>query len=97
MNATQRRDASNLGIWRIVLWAALAAIIICPLVAMQFTNEVRWDLADFAAAAVLLLSLGAVVELAFFASQRSRTRAIMIGIPFAAIMTIWAEAAVGIF
>lgn len=96
MNVTQHRDASNLGIWRIVLWAVLAAIIICPLVAMQFTDEVRWDLADFAAATGLLLSLGAFVELAFFVSQRSRTRAIMIGIPFVAIITIWAEAAVGI-
>lgn len=97
MNATRHRDAGDLGIWRIVLWVVLTAIAICPLVAMQFTDEVRWDPADFAAAAVLLVSLGAVVELAFFASQRSRTRAIMIGVPFAAIITVWAEAAVGIF
>ena len=94
MSATRRRDAA---IWHIVLWAALAALFICPIVAMQFTDEVRWDLADFAASATLLLSLGIVVELSFLASQRTRTRAIMIGIPFAAVITIWAEAAIGIF
>ncbi len=94
MNATQRRDAA---IWHIVLWAALAAVFISPMVAMQFTDQVRWDLADFAPSATLLLSLGIVVELSFLATQRSRTRAIMIGIPFAAIIMIWAEAAVGIF
>jgi hypothetical protein len=94
MNATQRRDAA---IWHIVLWAALAAVFTSPMVAMQFTDQVRWDLADFAASATLLLSLGIVVELSFLASQRSRTRAIMIGIPFAAIIMIWVEAAVGIF
>jgi hypothetical protein len=86
-----------MGAWRYAMWVALAAALICPLVAMQFTNEVRWDSADFAAAAVLLAGLGAAVELAFGLSKRSRTGAVAIGMSLMTFMLIWADAAVGVF
>ena len=41
-------------IWRVALWGSFLAILIAPLVAMQFTGEVHWTPFDFAVAAVLL-------------------------------------------
>jgi nitrate/nitrite transporter NarK len=37
-------------------------LLLIPLVAMQFTNEVNWTLSDFVVAAVLLLGTGLVCE-----------------------------------
>jgi len=59
-------DAVAVPRWRFPFWGVLAALLICPLVVMGFTNEVRWDLADFVAAAALLTSFGIAVEAAFF-------------------------------
>ena len=42
----------------------VALILSLPLVAMQFTDEVVWSLADFVLAAVLLATLGVALELA---------------------------------
>ena len=71
MTAVQRQYAGKLGAWRLVLWAGLVSVLVCPLVAMQVTTEVRWDRADFAAAAALLAGLVAAVELAFLLSRRT--------------------------
>ena len=43
---------------------AVAFILILPLVAMQFTDEVVWDLADFIVAGALLVGTGLTFELA---------------------------------
>jgi hypothetical protein len=64
---------------------------------MRFTNEVRWDLADFIAAAALLTSFGIAVEAAFFLLRKSSTRAVVIGASLTTVSLIWAHAAVGIF
>ena len=90
-------DAVAVPRWRFPFWGVLAALLICPLVVMGFTNEVRWDLADFVAAAALLTSFGIAVEAAFFSTQKSSTRAVVIGASLAAVSLIWAHAAVGIF
>ena len=50
--------AKRIPFWRLALWGAICAIVLTPLVAMQFTNEVKWDAADFAFA-ILLLGAGA--------------------------------------
>jgi hypothetical protein len=42
----------------------VASILSLPLLAMQFTDQVVWSLADFVVAGVLLATLGVVVELA---------------------------------
>ena len=34
-------------IWRIIGWGSAVALILTPLVAMQFTSEVNWDETDF--------------------------------------------------
>lgn len=55
--------------WRMVGWGAAAFMLLLPLVAMQFTNEVRWTLSDFVFAAVLIGAVGVIFELTVRASS----------------------------
>lgn len=72
---TMRRERSiGLGSWRVAVWRSAMVLLILPFVAMHFTNEVQWDAADFAAAALLLFGIGAVTELACFVTQRPLAR-----------------------
>ena len=60
-------------LWRGVrwlLWAGLAALLLLPLIAMQFTREVAWDAADFAFAGVLLIGAGLIFELAAWRTKK---------------------------
>lgn len=97
MTAIFQQHAGPLGTWRYVLWTALAGILLCPLVASQFTEEVQWGAADYAAGALLLAGLGIAVELAFSLRPRKRDRVLAIGMALTAVLLIWADAAVGIF
>jgi hypothetical protein len=64
---------------------------------MRFTDEVRWDQADFVAAAALLIALGIVFELASLLVHRTLTRVSVIVVSSVIVMLIWADAAVGVF
>lgn len=76
---------------------AVAFLLVIPLIAMQFTNEVQWTLLDFVVAGILLLGTGLVIE---FVLRRVRNRKYkfgLIGIILFLLFLIWAELAVGIF
>ncbi len=83
---------------RFFIWIALTTglLLLVPLVAMQFTNEVNWDITDFVVMGFLLFSTG---NLAAWASRgASRGRKAVIGvISLAAFLYVWAELAVGVF
>lgn len=82
--------------WRAFVWAGIAMVLLVPLVAMQFTDQVRWTEFDFAVAASLLVGALAIYELAsrFLRSRRSRA---LVGSGLAMlVLLIWAEGAVGI-
>ena len=55
--AGQARDGRRVNPWRIAGWGLALALLATPLVAMQFTDEVRWGPLDFAVAGVLLVAL----------------------------------------
>jgi hypothetical protein len=80
----------------IVIVLVTALILLVPLLAMQFTDEVAWDLFDFAAAGALLLGTGVMYEIAARKVSNNRYRT-AIGVALAvALLLVWAELAVGI-
>lgn len=74
-----------------------ATILLIPLVAMQFTNEVLWTVHDFIAAGILLLGAG-FLYVALGRMVRNARYRIAGGIALAlAFLLVWVELAVGIF
>lgn len=71
-------------------------ILIAPLLAMLFTNEVNWNWFDFAVMGILLLCIGLIFELVTTRAN-AKYRPIIAIVLVAAILLIWAELAVGIF
>ena len=86
------------GTKRIVLiLLATALILLVPLVAMQFTDEVKWDRFDFVVAGGLLLGTGLLYEVAARTLSNPRHRAIAGAGLLMLLLLVWAELAVGIF
>jgi hypothetical protein len=82
---------------RLSVWAAVVALILMvPLMAMQFTEEVNWDLFDFAFMGALLFGTGLTYELIARKSGNIAYRA-AVGVALAAaFFLVWINAAVGI-
>ncbi|MBT8078768.1 MAG: hypothetical protein KJO31_09315 [Gammaproteobacteria bacterium] len=78
-------------------WVALGAclVLLVPLIAMQFTDEVRWDTADFLVMGILLLGTGSLFVLVSRKVPRRRRAAVAIAFA-AAFLYVWAELAVGL-
>ena len=73
-----------------------AMLLLIPLIAMQFTDEVNWTLFDFVAAGVLLFSTGIMCELAIRKINNPKYRIAACAFLLALLLLIWAELAVGI-
>ncbi len=73
-----------------------AAMLMVPLVAMQFTREVNWTAGDFVAAAVLLAGMGMLVEVAAARLCTRRARLTAVAVIALGFALVWAELAVGI-
>ncbi|MEO6218654.1 MAG: hypothetical protein ABIO86_21690 [Sphingomonas sp.] len=70
--------------------------MLVPLIAMQFTSEVAWDLADFVFLGTLLLGIGGAYE---FLARKTGSIAyrLAVGLTLAGIFfLVWLNAAVGI-
>jgi hypothetical protein len=81
----------------IAILSSVLIILLIPFVAMQFTNEVKWNLADFIIMGILLVVTGLICELAFRRVKSLTNRIIIFGIVLFALFLTWAELAVGIF
>ena len=84
---------------KILVWIILAVAVLLsiPLIAMQFTSEVNWDITDFIVMGILLLCTGFVCELVLRRVKTARNRIIICGVVLFAFLLVWAELAVGIF
>jgi uncharacterized membrane protein YfcA len=76
---------------------AVALLLLIPLIAMQFTEEVNWNLFDFVVAGALLLGTGFVGELVIRKVEKTQYRIILGIVLLVALLLVWAELAVGIF
>ena len=90
--AADGADAS----WRIAPWVIAALILLLPLVAMQFTDEVVWDETDFVVIGAMLFGACGACELAARMTGNIAYRAAVGVAVVAAFILIWMNLAVGI-
>lgn len=81
----------------IIILSVVGVLLLIPLIAMQFTNEVDWKLADFIIMGVLLSGTGLLCELVLRKVKRLEYRLLICGALLFALFLVWAELAVGIF
>ncbi len=72
-------------------------LLIIPLIAMQFTNQVNWTPSDFIVAAILLLSTGFAIDFVIKKVRTKKYRITLSAIIVVMLLLVWAELAVGIF
>ena len=85
----------NKRLYTILLTAT--ALLLIPLIAMQFSTEVNWELADFLVMGALLLGTGVAIELVLRKIKSKKSRIILVAIVIVLLLLVWAELAVGIF
>lgn len=79
-----------------IILIAIAILLLLPIVAMQFTNEVNWTLFDFVVLALLLLGTGLVGELVLRKVKNQTGRIVLCVAVLLVFFLIWAELAVGL-
>ncbi len=89
------KSGSHGGHWRIILWSGAALLLLLPLIAMQFTDEVNWTPGDFLVAGALLLGVGITYELVARTTRNTAYRTAA-GVALAAVLIlVWVNGAVG--
>ncbi|MBL1233132.1 MAG: hypothetical protein CMD31_01560 [Flavobacteriales bacterium] len=76
---------------------AVPILLMIPLIAMQFTDEVKWSLSDFIIMGILLLGTGLICELVIRSVKNSTYRIALCIFVLFMLFLIWAELAVGVF
>lgn len=79
------------------MWMMIILLLLLPMVAMQFTSEVQWDKADFAAAALLLGGGGLAYEVGSRLLRTTTHRLLLGALLLLVAGLIWADGAVGVF
>lgn len=93
--ASNPAGSRRFNIWRIIGWGGAVALILTPLVAMQFTAEVNWDETDFILAALIFGIVGGLIEVAVRKSANWYFRFGSMCAVLAGFMVIWSNLAVG--
>ena len=81
----------------IIIISVVALLLLIPLIAMQFTNEVRWAVFDFIIAGFLLIGTGLSCNFVIQKVKNTKFRIAICLAILALLFLIWAELAVGIF
>jgi len=80
-----------------IILGTVALLLLVPAVAMRFTDEVDWSMADLLIAGTLLLSAGLALDLVLRKVGGRRLRIVLCALVLLVLAAIWAELAVGIF
>lgn len=80
-----------------IIFFTATILLLIPLIAMQFTNEVNWTLKDFIIAGILLYGTGLMCEIVMRKVIKRKFRIVICATLLAILLLIWAELAVGIF
>jgi len=81
----------------LLIVVAVVFILLVPLIAMQFTEEVKWHTNDFIIAGALLLGAGLLYELIIRKVKKTNYRLIAFLLILLLLVLTWLELAVGIF
>jgi Kef-type K+ transport system membrane component KefB len=76
---------------------AIGALLLLPFVAMQFTNEVNWSVADFIIMGFLLTAAALLLRLAKSMGLSKKTKTSLILGVLLLFLLVWGELAVGLF
>jgi hypothetical protein len=82
---------------RVYIVVISLVILLIPLIAMQFTDEVKWTGADFIIAGCLLLVTGFAIEIVMRKIKSKTYKLVLLVAIFSILILIWAELAVGVF
>jgi hypothetical protein len=80
----------------IILLISLALLLI-PLIAMKFTDEVNWTIADFIIAGSLFVGTGLISEIVMRKVKNINNKVGLILAILIIVFLIWIELAVGVF
>ena len=72
-------------------------LLLIPLIAMQFTNEVHWGALDFLIGGVLLFGFFFLLSFTYSRLNESKYRWSILIVIVLIFILIWAELAVGVF
>lgn len=89
--------ATSVRTWHPLMWVVIGAILLAPLIAMQFTREVAWTGSDFLFAGILLSVPALLFELVTRNAALARHRGAIGAGLVAIVLIVWAQGAVGIF
>ena len=74
-----------------------SGLLLIPLIAMQFTTEVNWQLNDFLIAGALIIGTGLLIHFVKDNIKNANKRSLFILAIIILVALLWAEMAVGIF
>jgi len=81
----------------IFLFLLVKLILLVPLIAMQFTTEVKWKIIDFIIAGGLLFSTGLLFEFLVRKISSTKYKIAVSTLLLLLLFLIWLELSVGIF
>ena len=82
---------------RTIILFITVILLLIPLIAMQFTDEVNWTFFDFVIAGFLLLGFGLICEVLLRKVKKISYRIAICAVLIVIFLLIWADLAVGIF
>lgn len=81
----------------IIILLSLLSLLLIPLIAMLFTEEVKWTAIDFIIAGSLLVGTGLISEIVIRKIKNLTYKLALLGAIFIIVILIWIELAVGLF
>jgi hypothetical protein len=81
----------------LLMLVGILVLLYIPIIAMQFTSEVDWNLFDFLVMGILLVLTVSVIVLVLRKFTKTSQRIMICGILLGIFFLIWGELAVGIF
>ena len=77
--------------------STVSLLLLIPLIAMQFTQEVNWTIGDFFVAGIILFCTAFGIELILRVVKNQKARIAFATATILLLIVVWIELAVGLF